>query len=307
MNNAESRVRPRGTLASYAGAALAIGLLGTGPARAGFIEIEYNSLTGNPGLEIVEQFPPSPVMLDRTRDQSHVATAETIVDSRGIVRTIFLTAPFENDFHQQVSAGPHTAIAFISDTAKFIGRGTVTWGYNVVGTGVLAESPLDNPLEVSYDIATASLSGFTGGQTTATGKFSNHPLEGYTLEFPNETFGIDLQVEKTFVVDGTLAVPDMRDFIFSLSATGIGGASLNLFDTAQVFAILPPGVSVVTDGGFSAVGGTPAVPEPSSMALLASAALFLAPMLRRRNSWNRGGRGEYPPVLWCAATPRERP
>jgi hypothetical protein len=79
-----------------------------------------------------------------------------------------------------------------------------------------------------------------------------------------------LQVEKTFTVDGTLAVPDMRDFVFSVSATGIGGASLNLFDTAQVFAILPPGVSVVTDGGFSAEGGAPAVPEPGTLFVLAT-------------------------------------
>jgi hypothetical protein len=280
MSNAE-KARLGGGFAGCAGVGLAIVLLSTGPARANFIEIEYNSLTGNPGLEVVEQFPPSPVMLDRTRDQPHVATAETIVDSRGVVRTIFLTAPFEIG-GQQFSVGPHVADAFISDTAKFIGRGTVTWGYNVVGTGVVGQSPLDNPLEVSYDIVTASLSGFVGGQTTATGKFANHPLQGYTLEFPNETFGIDLHVEKTFTVNGTRAVPDMRDFIFSLSATGIGGASLNLFDTAQVFAILPRGVSVV-DGGFSAVGGA-AVPEPSSMVLLALAALFLVPMLRRRNS-----------------------
>ena len=257
-------------------------LITAGPARADFIEIVYNGLTGNPGLEVSEAFPPSPVVLDRTRDQPHVASAETIVDSRGIIRTIYLTAPAENDLGQQFSAGPHSVRAIIDDTARFTGRGQVTWGYHIVGIGVLPSPPLNNPLELSFDEVFATLSGFVGGQEIATAKFGNQPIAGLTLELPNEPFGIDLNVQKTFMVDGTASLPDTRPFTFEVGADGVNGASLNLFDTVQVFAILPPGVSVLTDGGFSAAGGATAVPEPSTLLLVLGPVALLVLRRRRR-------------------------
>jgi hypothetical protein len=231
--------------------ALTAALLGAGPARADFIEIVFPSCCGSPGLDVTENFPPSPVVLDRTLDVTNFATAETIVDSRGIIRTIFTTAPID------VSLGQYTANARISDTARFIGHGTVTFGYDVVGTGVVAQSPLDHPDMASFDIAAASLSLSPFALATDTERFSNLPRPGFTTEFPNETFGVHLRVERTFAVDGTQAAPDQHDFEFLLLVTGSGGASMNLFDTAQGFAILPPGVTMTTNGGFQRSAARP--------------------------------------------------
>jgi hypothetical protein len=239
-----------------------------------FIEIAYTSLEGHP-TETTESFPPSPVALDLSRDVPRVATAETIVDSRGVVRTIFEAAPAEDDLGHGFSIGPHSVRAIIDDTACFVGHGTITYGFHIVGTGVLPNPPLNNPLLVSYDKVFATLSGFGQAQQGAHAWFANQPLETFTLEFPGEPFGVDLTVQQTFTVNGTAAAPDIRPFTFELGVDGVNGASLNVFDTAQAFAVLPPGVSIVTAGGFSAVGGAPAVPEPSTALLLGTAALLI--------------------------------
>src|SRR5215813_6102804 len=107
-------------------------------------------------------------------------------------------APAESDLGQQFSAGPHSVRAIIDDTVRFIGRGQVTWGYHIVGIGVPPSPPLNNPLELSFDQVFATLSGFVGGQEIAMAKFGNQPIAGLTLELPNEPFGIDLNVQKTF-------------------------------------------------------------------------------------------------------------
>jgi hypothetical protein len=255
------------------------------PARANFIEVAYTSLEGQP-QETIESFPPSPVVLDLSRDVPRVATAETIVDSRGIVRTIFQAAPAEDDLGHGFSIGPHSVTAIIDDTASFVGHGTVTYGFHIVGTGVLPNPPLNNPLLTSYDKVAATLSGFGLAQQGTHEWFANQPLQTFTFELPGEPFGVDLTVQQIFKVNGTIAAPDVFPFTFELAADGVNGASLNLFDTAQAFAVLPAGVSVVTAGGFSAGGGVPSVPEPPTMLLFAAGLGLLAALqqLRRRGT-----------------------
>jgi hypothetical protein len=129
---------------------------------------------------------------------------------------------------------------------------------------VLPQPDINNDLE--YDTALSALT-TSGPEHIATAQFASKPLQGYTVPIPNVPFFIDLVVEDTFRVSGTTANPDDVPFFFLLTASGLGGASLNLSDTSQLSFVLQPGVSVSTDGGFSQSGS---VPEPSSLLLLSA-------------------------------------
>jgi hypothetical protein len=116
-------------------------------------------------------------------------------------------------------------------------------------------------------------------------QFALPPLPGYTVPTPNVPFAIDLVVQDTFSVSGTAANPDKVHFTFLLSASGFGGASLDV-SAAQLSFDVPRGFSVCTDGGFSQGFGTSAVSEPSSLLLLGSvlAGLFGYGWRRKRQA-----------------------
>jgi hypothetical protein len=241
---------------------LVIFLFGTELAQANFIFIGYNGVTPYPGDETTVFFPPSPVVLDRIRpDAPRLGSGETIVDSLGQIRTIYITAPPLNDLGQRFSVGPYEVDAQLDDTAHFVGRGNVTIKFETVGFGVLPQTDFINDPE--YDIVVTVLQ-LPDGAHGAKAQFANMPLPGFSVPIANVPFFIDLVVEDTISVSGTLDVP----FNFVLQATGVNGASLNVFDTAQLSFVLPPGASVSTDGGFFQSG--PVAPEPSSLLLLAT-------------------------------------
>ena len=244
---------------------LVISMLGTGLARADFIFIGYNGVTPYSLDETRVSFPPSPVVVDRIRpDAPRLGSGETIVDSgAGQIKTTYITAPPRDALGNTFAVGPWVVNAQLDDTAHFIETGDVTIKFETLGFGVLPQTDFNNDLE--YDSVLTRL--LVGNRThNATAQFANMPLQGYTVPIANVPFLIDLVVEDTFSVSGTLANPDSVSFDFLLAASGVGGASLNLSDTAQLSFVLPPGVDVNTDGGFYQSGS--AVPEPSSLVSL---------------------------------------
>ena len=258
---------------------LVISVLGTGLARADFIFIGYNGVTPYTLDETRVSFPPSPVVVDRIRpDAPRLGSGETIVDSgAGQIKTTYITAPPRDALGNTFAVGPWVVNAQLDDTAHFIGTGDVTIKFETLGFGVLPQTDFNNDLE--YDTVLTRL--LVGNRThNATAQFANMPLQGYTVPIANVPFLIDLVVEDTFRVSGTLAKPDSLSFDFLLAASGVGGASLNLSDTAQLSFVLPPGVDVNTDGGFSQSGS--AVPEPSSLVLLGTGFACLLGYSRRR-------------------------
>jgi len=251
---------------------------GAGLARADFIFIGYNGSSPYAPDETTVFFPPSPAVLDRVRDTPRLGSGETIVDSGlGQIKTRFVTPPQGAINGIPTSVGPFDVNAQIDDTAHFTATGpgiaTATIMFHVTGTGVLPTEP-GNFQE--YDTVAARLQ-LPGGQQLAKAQFANQPLQGYTVPIPDDPFPIDLLVSDSFSFTGTLDIP----FNFLLLATGIGGASLDLFHTAQLNFDLSPGVSVSTDGGFFQ-SGSAAVPEPSSILLLGGAVVALARYGRRR-------------------------
>src|SRR5262249_20725044 len=103
--------------------------------------------------------------------------------------------------------------------------------------------------------------------------FANQPGNGVVVAPPGVPIGINQVVQTTFNLSGAADVP----FSFSLRLTGQAGASVDLFDTAQLSFNLPPGVSVTTDGGFAS-----AVPEPTSLPLVALGGTLLVLLTVRR-------------------------
>jgi hypothetical protein len=87
-------------------------------------------------------------------------------------------------------------------------------------------------------------------------------------------------------VTETNSVPQAIDLEMQLSA--IDGSLLDFLDPRLVID-LPPGVSVTSDGGLSAVGSAPGVPEPSSGLLLAAGLGLLAAALQRARASFVGG------------------
>ena len=258
---------------------LVISVLCTGLALADFIFIGYNGVTPYSLDETRVSFPPSPVVVDRIRpDAPRLGSGETIVDSgAGQIKTEYITAAPRDALGNTFAVGPWVVNAQLDDTAHFIGTGDVTIKFETVGFGVLPQTDFNNDLE--YDTVLTRL--LVGNRThKATAQFANMPLQGYTVPIANVPFLIDLVVEDTFSVSGTLANPDSLSFDFLLAASGVGGASLNLSDTAQLSFVLPPGVDVNTDGGFSQSGS--AVPEPSSLVLLGTGFACLLGYSRRR-------------------------
>ena len=245
-------------------------LLVAGLAHADFIFIGYS---GNPPDENTVFFPPSPVVLDRNFSFPSFGSGETVVDSNlGQIKTMFRAAPAPD------ASGPFIVNAQIDDVAHFRTSGTAvaTIGFHVAGFGVLPAT--DFPF-TAFETALARLQ-LPDGQHAATAQFANKPLGTYTVVAPDTPFPIDLFVSDSFTFSGGLDVP----FNFLLSATGIYGASLDLFDTAQVTFALLPGTSVTTDGGFFQSGSTP-MPEPSSFSLLATVTLGL--LGYRWRQWNQ--------------------
>ena len=258
---------------------LVISVLCTGLALADFIFIGYNGVTPYSLDETRVSFPPSPVVVDRIRpDAPRLGSGETIVDSgAGQIKTEYITAAPRDALGNTFAVGPWVVNAQLDDTAHFIGTGDVTIKFETLGFGVLPQTDLNNDLE--YDTVLTRL--LVENKThNATAQFANMPLQGYTVPIANVPFLIDLVVEDTFRVSGTLAKPDSLSFDFLLAASGVGGASLNLSDTAQLSFVLPPGVDVNTDGGFSQSGS--AVPEPSSVVLLGTGFACLLGYSRRR-------------------------
>jgi hypothetical protein len=259
-----------------------VALLGAGLARADFIFVCYDGITPYHPDETPVFFPSSPAVLDRVRpDATRLGSGETIVDSGlGQIKTMFITAPTLDDLGHQFSVGPFTVNSQIDDTAHFTANGpgiaTATIKFHIAGTGVLP-STVSNVLE--YDTVAAVLQ-LQDGAHSARAQFANMSLEGYTVPAPNVPFPIDLLVTDSFSFTGTLDVP----FNFLLLATGANGASLNLFDTAQLSFDLPPGVSVNTDGGFLQ-SGPAVVPEPSGLWLLGTGIVgLLGYGWRRKNA-----------------------
>ena len=87
-----------------------------------------------------------------------------------------------------------------------------------------------------------------------------------------------LSLDLVGAVTETNSVPQAIDLEMQLSA--VDGSLLDFLHSARLAIDLPPGVSVTSDGGFSAVGATPGVPEPSSALLLAAGLGLLAALLR---------------------------
>ena len=98
-------------------------LLATGLARADFVQIVY----GFPADSTIVPFPPSPVVLDRVSPSApRVGSGETIVDSRGEIKTFFSTVP------PDATAGPFSVTAILDDTAHFTGPGMATISLHAV-------------------------------------------------------------------------------------------------------------------------------------------------------------------------------
>jgi hypothetical protein len=247
------------------------------------MEVQYNGITPYSTDDTKITFPPSPVVLDRVRPPApRLGTGETIIDSRGQIKTTFFNPPAPD------SVGPFAVAAILADTAHFIGTGTVTLRWETVGTGVLPPTDKFNDLEY-VTVATnlnSSEEALPGSVPHDQAQFANKPLGGYTVPTLGVPFPIDLVVQKTFSVSGTAANPDDEHFTFELLATGYNRVSLDVSHTAQLSFVLPPGVSVTTDGGFSQGFGTSAVPEPSSFLLLGAgfAGLFGYGWRRKRQA-----------------------
>jgi hypothetical protein len=259
-------------------------LLGAWPARADFVSVAYNGITPYDPDNTTVSFPPSPVVLDRIRPAApKLGTGESIVDSRGQIRTTLLAAPSRDASGNTFGIGPFVANATLDDTACFFGTGIVTLKFETVATGVLPSTNIFNDKE--YAILATNLvvgRGVISSRPHDQAQFALPPLPGYTVPTPDIPFSIDLEVEDTFSVSGTAANPDMVHFTFQLTAEGFGGASLDVSDAQLSFVLPPPGFSVCTDGGFVQV----TVPEPSSLLMLATgfAGLFSYGWRRKRHA-----------------------
>ena len=194
---------------------LVISVLCTGLALADFIFIGYNGVTPYSLDETRVSFPPSPVVVDRIRpDAPRLGSGETIVDSgAGQIKTEYITAAPRDALGNTFAVGPWVVNAQLDDTAHFIGTGDVTIKFETVGFGLLPQTDFNNDLE--YDTVLTRL--LVGNRThNATAQFANMPLQGYTVPIANVPFLIDLVVEDTFSVSGTLANPDSLSFDFSV-------------------------------------------------------------------------------------------
>jgi hypothetical protein len=251
---------------------LAIVLWNTGTARTGSIDymrIDYSAPSpAPPGLDTIQYVPP-PGVLDRSFDVATIGSGETIVDSaRGQIKTIFVTAPTRDSLGNVFATADYSVSAILQDTMHFQGSGLVTIRFDTVGTGFLPQTDIFGDLGELVRVGTNVDAGFGTGNGHALDIFVNDPafqgLPNYSLPLLGVPFTIHQIVDTTFdVKDG-----DARTFLFELQASGAGGSTMNLSDTTQLSFILPPGVSVRTDGGFVQA----AVPEPSSLVLIVTGA-----------------------------------
>jgi len=258
-------------------------MLGTcsAPAIAGYVRTGI-SPCGAGNQEITIATPP-PVTLDSPCSTPRFGDTDISVDSAtATIKGSVEAAPARTADGAVYDLGVLDSFGTDHDTLHFYRTGTVTAQVIVDGTGTMPGTDAFGDAGFAYSELFFGI-GHMEDTYTRVG-FTSSPYDlADTYETPGSTFPIAFTSPVlTFSVTGTATVPDDLVLDFTLYVGAADGASLDLSNTAQLVLDLGPGISVTSDGGFSQ-SSSPAVPEPSSLAMLltGAAAIFLLGRSRR--------------------------
>ncbi len=241
------------------------------------------------GDQVITEATPPPITLDSPCTTARFGSTDISVNSTtATIRGSVEAAPARTPDGAVYDLGVLESYGTDNDTLHFTGAGTVTAQVVVDGTGTMPGTDPFGDAGFAYSELFFGI-GHMEDTYTRVG-FTSSPYDlADTNEMPGSTFPIVFTSPVlTFSVTGTATVPDDLVLDFTLYVGAANGASIDLSDTAQLVLDLGPGISVTSDGGFSQ-SSSPAVPEPSSLAMVltGAAAMFLFGRGRR---WTNGRR-----------------
>src|SRR5215831_1341886 len=223
----------------------------------------------NPPVNLTAPPAPTPLSLDQTFS-ARVGTARVVIQDGP--SQMILAGEVQSVVTPLGGATLGESLEDVLHFSNLPGLTPITFNFLVDGT-VLVPAPDFNDLVVfGDDLSPAVTMNITANSCGGV------PFPRCLLVPVNTPTPVQLDIVDTVTVTNGLP----QNIALSMQLNAVEGALLDFLDPRLVID-LPPGVSVTSDGGFSAVGPTPTpgVPEPSSALLLAAALGLLAAALRR--------------------------
>jgi len=223
----------------------------------------------NPPVNLTAPPAPTPLSLDQTFS-ARVGTARVVIQDGP--SQMILAGEVQSVVTPLGGATLGESLEDVLHFSNLPGPTPITFNFLVDGT-VLVPTPDFNDLVVfGDDLSPAVTMNITANSCGGV------PFPRCLLVPVNTPTPVQLDIVDTVTVTNGLP----QNIALSMQLNAVEGALLDFLDPRLVID-LPPGVSVTSDGGFSAVGPTPTpgVPEPSSALLLAAALGLLAAALRR--------------------------
>jgi len=289
MRISQSAWKARRALQKVSIAALTLSVVAVAPpADAASIEVAVSGV----GTTAVTA---APFHIDTPFSIPSAASGEGLIDFTGVPTVVVGSSAslgILKAFETTTASGAGLGVNLIVDTdLTFSGSGTVTIGMEAVGRGVVN-------FPVTSGTSAATFQTLVQGFGTESGSPPGPPFKFGSSGVTTGDPAACLPVACVAALPGQVVPFDSTNFFtesvtngesqlwsFQLELFMAPQTDLDFFHSADLVFDLPPGVSLHSDLGFTVVGGTAAIPEPSSLLLLSGGLVALVGarrVLRRR-------------------------